>query len=249
VKRSTAALALAAALVGLHAIGTGPLAAPPLTAGGEALVAWWRARPPDDVVMAVIRLVTMGAAAYLLLVVVLDLLATVTGSVVLHRVVTFVALPLVRHAIAGGTGALLLLNSVALVSPSSASSPAPGSGTPPVLVGLPTTRPVRTEASPPPTTRPPTTRPPTTRAPSTPTPSRPPVTTPTRWLVRRGDSMWRIAQSTLAEHLGREVTAAEIGPWWLELIAANGGAFRYDNDPGLIYPGQVFDIPPLQQPD
>jgi hypothetical protein len=61
--------------------------------------------------------------------------------------------------------------------------------------------------------------------------------------VLPGDSFWSIAAAVLQEAWGRPPTDAEIDPYWLALIAANGGALLHPDVPDLIYAGQVFSVP------
>lgn len=64
------------------------------------------------------------------------------------------------------------------------------------------------------------------------------------WTVEPGDHMWEIAEETLRDELGREPTDAEVTPYWRSVIAANQDNLRPPEDPDLIYPGQVLDVPP-----
>jgi hypothetical protein len=61
--------------------------------------------------------------------------------------------------------------------------------------------------------------------------------------VRPGDSFWSIAATVLQEAWGRPPTDAEIDPYWLVLMAANGRALLRPDIPDLIYAGQVFALP------
>lgn len=70
-----------------------------------------------------------------------------------------------------------------------------------------------------------------------------PQATPTAWTVRPGDSFWSEAEAVLLKAWGRPPTDAEIGPYWLTLIAANASRLLHPEVPDLIYAGQVFVIP------
>lgn len=61
---------------------------------------------------------------------------------------------------------------------------------------------------------------------------------PEQVVVRLGDSLWDIA----ADHLGADATDWEIAASWPQWYAANRD--RIGEDPGLIHPGTVLDIPP-----
>src|SRR5439155_2424060 len=65
----------------------------------------------------------------------------------------------------------------------------------------------------------------------------------TTWTVARGDSFWRIAKATLSAAWGRPPADREVVPYWHEVVAANRGRL-HDRDPDLIFPGQVFELPP-----
>jgi nucleoid-associated protein YgaU len=60
--------------------------------------------------------------------------------------------------------------------------------------------------------------------------------------VVAGDSLWSIAEHTLAERLGRAPSDAEIVPYWERLIDANR-ALLTEAGPDLIFPQQVFVLP------
>lgn len=64
-----------------------------------------------------------------------------------------------------------------------------------------------------------------------------------RWTVEPGQCFWSIAESVLAEDLGRAPGDAEIAPYWRRLIEANRGELAHRENPDLIFPGQVFAVP------
>ena len=70
---------------------------------------------------------------------------------------------------------------------------------------------------------------------------------PTVWLVRTGDSFWRIAQSQLTarDPAHAEPTASQIVGYWRLLIAQNRDRLKVRDDADLLYPGQRLVIPPL----
>jgi DNA-binding SARP family transcriptional activator len=63
------------------------------------------------------------------------------------------------------------------------------------------------------------------------------------WQVERGDHLWRIAKTTLADAWGRTPTDAEIVPYWQQLIEDNRDELAPPGDPNLIHPGQEFVLP------
>ena len=109
------------------------------------------------------------------------------------------------------------------------STPAPARTTPTTLVSPPDT--------PPSTTGPPPSAPPVVVAP--PQGPAPQAAGPATVEVRRGDSLWRIAERQVA-------TRPELGPtvrYWLRLIDANRSRFVEPGNPNLILPGQVLELP------
>lgn len=77
----------------------------------------------------------------------------------------------------------------------------------------------------------------------------PPVPSPkpradTTWRVQPGQNLWGIAAAALHDAWGRNPTAAEVVPYWRQLIEANRSRLRDPANPNLIYPGQEFDLPP-----
>jgi hypothetical protein len=68
------------------------------------------------------------------------------------------------------------------------------------------------------------------------------------WTVAAGDHLWHIASHTLETQWGRPATDAEIATYWQVLIEHNQDRFAVPGDPDLVYPGQVFDLPPVPAP-
>jgi nucleoid-associated protein YgaU len=62
--------------------------------------------------------------------------------------------------------------------------------------------------------------------------------------VAAGDSFWTIAVGVATTRLGRSPTNAEVAPLWQALIHANTQLLVHLGDTNLIYPGQVFKVPP-----
>ena len=91
---------------------------------------------------------------------------------------------------------------------------------------------------------------PATAGTSTPTPApAPPVldesAATTTWAVRPGDDLWSIAESVVTKRLGRAASDAEIGPYWLKLIATNRSRLPDPGNPSLIFAGELMALPPL----
>jgi len=62
-------------------------------------------------------------------------------------------------------------------------------------------------------------------------------------VVRPGDSFWRLAERHQAERLGRQPTDGEVVACWVDLVARNRHRLVVPDDPDLIFPGQVMEIP------
>ncbi len=76
--------------------------------------------------------------------------------------------------------------------------------------------------------------------PATPTPA---PTTGGLWVVRPGDDLWSIAAQTMQLRLGRQPDRAEIASYWLAMIAANRNRLPHPDDPSLLYPGDLIELP------
>ncbi len=79
-------------------------------------------------------------------------------------------------------------------------------------------------------------------------PGRPPesgqVPMPRSWVARPGDNLWSMAEANLARAWQRPPTDPEVDRYWLRLIEANRYRLADPANPDLIFPGQVFDLPP-----
>lgn len=62
-------------------------------------------------------------------------------------------------------------------------------------------------------------------------------------VVAPGDSFWRLAEHHEAERLGRRPSEFEVGACWQELVALNRHRLVVPDDPDLIFPGQVMQMP------
>ena len=68
------------------------------------------------------------------------------------------------------------------------------------------------------------------------------------WTVRQGDHLWSIAESVLEQRWERPPTDAEIAPYWEKLIAHNREQLVDPDNPDLIVPDQVLDLPRAPRP-
>lgn len=63
------------------------------------------------------------------------------------------------------------------------------------------------------------------------------------WPVRRGDHLWSIARSTLAQAWSRTPGEADVDRYWRAVVRANPDVA----DPDLIFPGQSIRLPEVPQ--
>lgn len=63
---------------------------------------------------------------------------------------------------------------------------------------------------------------------------------PSTYVVERGDSLWRIARAVL-QRSGSEPSGAAVASFWRSIYDYNRDTIG--DDPDLIHPGQVFEIP------
>lgn len=70
----------------------------------------------------------------------------------------------------------------------------------------------------------------------------PPDSGTTTVTVRPGDSIWKLAEHRLRDHLGRPVSDPEVAPYWRVAVDANAGKLR-SGDPDLIFPGERITLP------
>ena len=68
------------------------------------------------------------------------------------------------------------------------------------------------------------------------------VSTSATVVVEKGDHLWSISASHLESTSGKEPSAAEITPVWVEVIETNRDRLR-SGDPDLIYPGETIVLP------
>ena len=68
--------------------------------------------------------------------------------------------------------------------------------------------------------------------------------TRTRVLVP-GDHLWGVADETLQAAWGRQPTDGEVTPYWVRLIKHNRSKLADPNNPDLVFPGQVIELPPV----
>ncbi|HEX6395474.1 MAG TPA: hypothetical protein VFZ97_18715 [Acidimicrobiales bacterium] len=63
------------------------------------------------------------------------------------------------------------------------------------------------------------------------------------WKVRPGDNLWSIAQSAMAERLGRQPSDSETARYWLQVIEANRLRLPDPKNPSLLFAGDLISLP------
>jgi len=242
----------ATSALGLHAVGRGALAVPPVHSW-VALEDWYEHLGPATAVVAVVRLAAVGASAWLALASGLQLVALSRPTSSLRGLADAVS-PCFLRSLA--CGAASLTASAGLAMPAAALGPPENPMGTAVMVPLDATtttvppQPAPTSST---TTLAPTTtttvpatttttapvRPPARPSPPAPAatavPAPPDAPAADEMVVVPGDSFWSIA---VDEAGGREVTT-----YWRALIEANRDRLVDPANPDLLYPDQVLRLP------
>jgi nucleoid-associated protein YgaU len=217
---------LAAALDALVQMGDGPLAPPPLSISGA--VSWSNRTTAVVAAFALVRLIALALGGYLLV------LAMVGGAVHTMRtrrgilLLDRATLPALRGALAVmGLGTLGIVTApVTFATPNP-----PVSSTAQIRPVAPSTATIRPAPDAPP-------------PPSAPVP--PPAASSTddqQHVVARGESLWVIAATRLAEARASDVSDEEIAGYWRAVVAANPLP-----NPDLLFVGQVIELPAVPSP-
>lgn len=237
---------LGAAIWGLGALGHGDLAPPPLRSA-DALSTWFDQRDTPTAAFAVLRLLAVAAAWYLLAVTVAGLAVRAVRIPRLVALTDLATITPVRRFISGVAG-LGLTASAATVAFSpmwtggdqaveatagdeDAAAGASGNLT---MVRLPDGSTMTMERLPDGTLV----------GPGTATMHLMDDTQATRWTIAPGDHLWGVAETTLERAWARPPTDPETTPYWQAVIELNRGRLADPANPDLVYPGQIFDLPP-----
>lgn len=225
-------LALGLVATALQWAGHGALAGPPLTDPGR-WVAWLDGRDPALAAFSLLRIVALAGLWYVVVVTAIGSVLRAAGAGSLVRISDRFTVAPIRRLLAGSVSLGLAASGVAAVAApalrmpvAAAAQPAavPGTDTPPATVTMRVLSPTDTPVAP-------------TVAPLA------AAGTTGRWTVEPGQCFWSIAEDVLTERWGRAPTDAEIVPYWQRLIEANRPQLADRNDPHLIFPGQVFEVP------
>ncbi len=256
-RRSLAVVAwvglLTVVLVAFTALGSGPLAAPPVTDPG-AWGSWAAQRDPAEILFALLRLVVIALAWYLLGVSVVGIAVRVLRISRLVRIADIVTVPAVRRLLQGALGLGLATAAVASVGgPGRAHGGSAAAAVASVetdaggafLEGARLTMtPLGASGTSFATMRqvqPPSNAPWVVR-------DEPPQVVAATWEVQPGQHFWSIAEHTLQEAWGRAPSDQEVEGYWRALLAENRDVLADPSNPDLVYPGQVFTLPPLPGP-
>jgi hypothetical protein len=124
-----------------------------------------------------------------------------------------------------------------------------GSTTSTMRTPAPTTTQVATFSPPPTTVAVSITMPPAASAAlptaSTPAPKSTTPAQPNTWTIRRGEHLWHVAETVLAERLDRVPSTAEITTYWNKVIGANRDRLVDRDNPDLVFTGQELVLPPV----
>ena len=63
------------------------------------------------------------------------------------------------------------------------------------------------------------------------------------WTVRPGDSLWSIAEATLAAAWGQPVEPPDLAHYWWRVVEANRRSLPVPSDPDLLFPGDQVVVP------
>ncbi|MCU1497507.1 MAG: hypothetical protein JWM47_1460 [Acidimicrobiales bacterium] len=235
------ALVMAATILGLHRLGTGALAAPPV-GSVERLRDWAAVRDPVTVGLAAVRLAALGLAYHLVATSVVAAAGRLLQRPRLVRVAEASTPRPLRGALRRTVGAAVSLTAAATTALPAVTGPdrvvvaSPRDDEPtgraaleridpqaPVVLQRLTSEPTGTDGA-------------TLRRIDD--PASPPVE---HHLVRPGDHLWSISEAKLAGVLGRPPDDREITRYWRVVVAANPQL----GDPDLLHPGQHVTVPPV----
>ena len=245
------AVGIAAALLALAVSGHGALSPPPVGTPGQ-WQAWIEGREPVEAAFAILRLVAVGGCWYLAAVTLVGASLRVVRADVLVTIVDRVTVAPVRHLLAGsltlslaGLGPTAALASTgAQRATTTTTSVSTSTSTPGNATSATSTTTATTVAAATITMR---------RLPPAGSDAEPPATSTAtvgaqvddHYTVVPGDCFWTIADDLLHRAWGRAPSDAEIVPYWQRLIEANRAELADRGNADLIFPGQVFTVPPV----
>jgi nucleoid-associated protein YgaU len=200
------------------------------------------------VAFCALRLAAMGLAGYLLATTLAGLLARIVGRAQWSAAVDAVS-PLVVRRLLQGVAGLTVAATVTTTQAAAWAAPGVPSGpasSTPIMRRLPPDPPTTSATAPLAGTASPPASPATAGrgAGAVDGAHRPPAQAPPApWVIRPGDNLWSVAETTLVRAWGRVPSDAEVDDYWTGLIAVNRARLAYGDDPDLVFPGQVFELP------
>lgn len=222
-------LAVVTALVGLHLLGSGGLSPPPFTGGGRALQRWLEARNPAVAAFALIRSGVVIVSWYLLGTALAAVALRMVGAARAADALDAMSLPAARRLVRAAVGLSLTVSAVgattaltAPTGPAGATVRQAADEDAVVMRSLPDEEVVMV------------------RLPDDP-PA--PAPGPGSWTVRPGDHFWRVAEEVLTSALGRSPRDRETTAYWWQMVEANRSRLADPDDPDLLFPGQVIEVP------
>lgn len=82
-----------------------------------------------------------------------------------------------------------------------------------------------------------------------PTPDEVPIPNPAAtYTIEAGDHLWGVAEQTLADAWGQQPCGLAVARYLDDLVAANRSVLAVPDDADLVFPGQVFTLPPIPDP-
>ncbi len=236
---------IALALYVLSVSGRGELSPPPIGSPGR-WPTWLEGREPAAAAFAILRLVAVGGCWYLAATTVVGTVLRLLRADVLVAVADRVTVAPVRHLLAGSL--TLTLSGIGPTAALAAAAAGPDHHH-----DHDQRHPVDVDDRPGHNRRHDHDAPSATGggraadSPSTPTATAG-ARVEDRYTVVAGDCFWTIADDLLHRSWGRAPTDAEIVPYWLRLIEANRAELADPGNADLIFPAQVFSVPPLPIP-
>ncbi|MEA2828764.1 MAG: resuscitation-promoting factor RpfA [Actinomycetota bacterium] len=246
-------IGIGAALYALTATGHGALSPPPV-GSPERWQAWVEQRDPAAAAFAILRLVAGAGCWYLGVTTVVGAVLRLVRADVLVAFVDRVTVAPVRHLLAGSL--TLTLAGIGPTAALAAAAPPPApTTTTTTYTAASTSISTSTSTSVPAAVPGPGSTTDTITMRRLPAAGAEPDVSSTasaatggrvddRYTVVSGDCFWTIADDLLHLAWGRAPTDAEIVPYWLRLIEANRAELADPKNADLIFPGQIFTVPP-----
>ena len=189
---------------------------------------WLRDQGAVRASFALARAAGLGLAVYMAVLAALAVVAALSGASLAARVALRVAVPSLRPLVAPIAAITLTVTTAVPAFAQGRDQPAPvmqivasPDSSPPVMRLLP----VRAA----------------TEMPAAATPVSASART---YTVAPGDTFWSIAEDVVRIE-ARSTSDPDVASYWRALIDANSDRLRVPGEPDLIFPGQVFELPPL----